>query len=63
MTKKLNLNGKYFTKNEFMDIYEKTITEMFTTNKDFRNKIMSGDINKSSLSPKIISDELWDRIK
>jgi hypothetical protein len=63
MTKKLNLNGKYFTKDEFMDIYEKTITEMFTTNKDFRNKIMSGDINKSSLSPKIISDELWDRIK
>ncbi len=63
MTKKLNLNGKYFTKSEFMDIYEKTITEKFTTNKDFRNKIMSGDINKSSLSTKIISDELWDRIK
>ena len=63
MEKKFNTGNNQLTKSQFMDIYEKTITDMFSSNEKFRTKIMSGEINKSSLSPKIIADELWKRIK
>ena len=63
MEKKFNTGSNQLTKSQFMDIYEKIVTDMFSSNEKFRNKIMSGEIDKSSLSPKMVADELWKRIK
>ena len=56
------INNRGLTKDEFAELYDRTLTKVFSQNSKVRDMIMRDEVDPISLSGKLMADEVFKRI-